>query len=83
MHSPKVIDGYEALLKAISAAGSQGKLASICGCTSGNIWQLVRRRSALPPRYVLRVEQATGISRQLLRSDLYPAANFDVDDHRG
>lgn len=62
----------EALLEAVRLAGSQGKLAEICGCTPPNIWQLVKRRRPLPAEYVLRVEAATGVSRHSLRPDIYP-----------
>ncbi|WP_380787257.1 transcriptional regulator [Sphingomonas sp. R86521] len=65
-------DPHSVLLEAIRRAGSQGRLASICGCTPPNIWQLVRRRRPLPARYVLAVEQHTGLSRHCIRPDIYP-----------
>lgn len=61
-----------ALKRAIEAAGSQSAFARICGCTQGNIWQLVKRGGHLPAQYVLRVEASTGVSRHDLRPDLYP-----------
>ncbi|WP_443026933.1 YdaS family helix-turn-helix protein [Sphingomonas sp. LB2R24] len=70
--SSQQTDPHLALLAAISLAGSQGRLAEICGCTPPNIWQLVRRGSALPGRFVLAVEKGTGLSRHVLRPDLYP-----------
>ena len=61
-----------AVLEAITELGSQGRLAAVCGCTPGNIWQLVKRRRPLPAEYVLRVEAATSVTRYDLRPDLYP-----------
>lgn len=66
-------DVHYALLEAVSAAGSQARLAVVCGCTTPNIWQLVQRGRPLPAEYVLRVEAATGVSRHRLRPDIYPA----------
>lgn len=58
---------------AIVKAGGQVKFAKICGCTQGNIWQLKKNESPLPPQYVLDVEAADiGFSRHDLRPDIYP-----------
>lgn len=43
---------------AIEKAGSQVAFAKICGCTTGNIWQLVANSSPLPAKYALKVEAA-------------------------
>nr|WP_299597605.1 YdaS family helix-turn-helix protein [Sphingomonas bacterium] len=58
--------------QAAQQAGSWSALATICGCTPGNLSQLKKKRSPLPAQYVLKVEAATGISRHDLRPDLYP-----------
>jgi DNA-binding transcriptional regulator YdaS (Cro superfamily) len=63
---------HSAFLAALAVAGSQVRLAEICGCTQGNIWQLKAKKSSLPGQYVLKVEAATGVSRHQLRPDLYP-----------
>lgn len=34
---------------------------------------MVRTGRALPPQHVIKVEEATGISRHVLRPDIYPA----------
>lgn len=65
-------DGHQALLRAIEVAGSQSKLAAICGCTTPNIWQHVRKKRPLPAEFVLKVEAATAIPRWELRPDIYP-----------
>lgn len=64
---------FDAFADAVKKAGGQTALAAICGCTQGNIWQLLKKGSPLPAQYVLAVETATGISRHELRPDIYPA----------
>lgn len=63
---------HAAFAQAVETAGGQTEFAKICGCTQGNIWQLLQKKSLLPPQYVLKVEAALGISRHDLRPDLYP-----------
>lgn len=64
---------FAAFQSAVKKAGGQTAFAAICGCTQGNIWQLLKKESQLPAQYVLSVEAATGISRHELRPDIYPA----------
>lgn len=63
---------FEAFDLAVTRAGSQSDLARICGCTPGNINQLLQKQRQLPAEYVLDVEAATGVSRHDLRPDVYP-----------
>jgi DNA-binding transcriptional regulator YdaS (Cro superfamily) len=65
---------HDGLLAALDRAKSQSRLAEICGCTQGNIWQLKRNGSALPAHFVLSVEAELGIPRHELRPDIYPPA---------
>lgn len=54
---------------------SQTRLAKICGCTQGAVWQMLNRpEPGLSPKYVLKVEAALNIPRHLLRPDYYPPA---------
>lgn len=62
----------EAFEEAHRRAGGHSALARICGCTPPNIAQLVDKGSLLPAEYVLKVEAATGVSRHILRPDIYP-----------
>lgn len=62
----------DALRRARDVAGSNSALARICKCTPANIFQLLDKGSPLPPRFVLAVEAATGVSRHALRPDIYP-----------
>lgn len=63
---------FAAFEQAVKKAGGQTAFAAICGCTQGNIWQLLKKESRLPAQYVLKVEEATGVSRHELRPDIYP-----------
>jgi TorA maturation chaperone TorD len=58
------------LQRAIEAAGGVGALARLLGIAQPSVsnWQRV------PAERVLSVEAATGVSRETLRADLYPAA---------
>lgn len=63
---------FEAFELAVSRAGSESEFARIVGCTPGNINQLLKKRSQLSHRFVLKAEEATGVSRHDLRPDIYP-----------
>lgn len=58
--------------EAVKKAGGQVKFAELCGCTQGNISQLMRKGSVLPAQYVLVIERAGLADRHALRPDLYP-----------
>ena len=62
-------DKNAALLRAIEAAGGLAKLAEPLGISV----QAVSQWDEVPPLRVIAVEQITGVSRQELRPDLYPA----------
>lgn len=62
----------QALREAANIAGTQTALASICGVTQTAVWKWLSQDKVLPGEHVLKVEAATGISRHVLRPDLYP-----------
>lgn len=64
---------FEALMAAVDRAGSQSALARAVGCSSTAVWKWVQSTKRMPAEFVLRAEAATGVSRHLLRPDLYPA----------
>lgn len=63
----------QALEAAAELAGSQSALARICGVSQTATWKWLNARKSLPAEHVLKVEAATGVSRHLLRPDIYPA----------
>lgn len=63
---------FEAFDLAVTRIGGQSAMARVCGCTPGNINQLLQAKRLLPAEYVLRVELASGVSRHVLRPDIYP-----------
>lgn len=68
-----------ALKEAVRLAGSQGKLADLCGCTQGAISQMLSKpEPRLSHKYVLTVSAGLGIAREALRPDLYPPADADT-----
>ncbi|WMN19241.1 YdaS family helix-turn-helix protein [Pseudomonas piscis] len=61
----------EAIVNAVRALGSQTKLARKLGCTPQNV-QRMCATGRIPAKHVLRIEAESGVSRCLLRPDLYP-----------
>lgn len=63
------------LARAVTAEpfnGNQSKFAIAIGTSQQNISNWLRAGRELPPEYVLRAEQATGIPRHVWRPDIYP-----------
>lgn len=69
-------DAFAAFEEAVGKATGQVAFANICRCTQGNISQLLKAKSLLPERYVLRVEAATAVPRFRLRPDVYPPSDY-------
>lgn len=62
-----------------AAGGNQSELARVCGCSQGAVWQMLNKpRPRLSHLYVLKVEEAYGIARHLLRPDIYPKPGAEV-----
>ena len=66
----------EGLDEAIRAAGGIGSLARKIGISQPS----VSNWSRIPAERVLSVEAATGVSREILRPDLYGARPADLDE---
>lgn len=66
------MDELEALREAARRAGGQSQLARICKKSQPSVWGWIHRKKCLPAEHVLDVEAATGVSRHLLRPDIYP-----------
>ena len=64
----------QALHRAVTAAGGQKALAARIGTTQSRVWYwLARAKNGAAAEFVIAIEAATGIPRQELRPDLYPA----------
>lgn len=68
----KAITPFEALKLAVDAAGGQSATARICEVTQPAVWKWLQSGKRLPAEHVRAVEAATGVSRHLLRPDIYP-----------
>lgn len=60
-----------AVSSASKVVGSQTALAKALGCTPQNV-QWMCSTGNVPAKHVLKIEAVSGISRSLLRPDLYP-----------
>lgn len=65
-------DPLAALRRAVDCLGSQAAMARLVGVAQPSVWRWLERGKPLPAEHVLKVEDATGISRHDLRPDLYP-----------
>lgn len=61
------------LALAVRRAGSQSAFARIIGRSQPTVYEWLRGNRPLPAEHVLTVERETGVSKHLLRPDLYPA----------
>ena len=61
----------QALKTAVEIAGSQSALGRVLGVTQRAVWRWVSEGKHLPAQHVLAVEKATGVSKELLRPDLF------------
>ena len=61
----------DAMASATKAIGGQTALARALGCTPQNV-QWMCSTGSVPAKHVLKIEEATGVSRHQLRPDLYP-----------
>jgi DNA-binding transcriptional regulator YdaS (Cro superfamily) len=64
---------FESLKAAVTRSGSQSAFARLCGVSQTAVWKWLQSGKRLPAEHVLIVEQETGVSRHLLRPDIYPA----------
>jgi DNA-binding transcriptional regulator YdaS (Cro superfamily) len=63
-----------ALQLACRTVGGQKALADRLGVRQSTVWYwLARSKRGVPAEYVMPIEAATGISRHLLRPDIFPA----------
>lgn len=63
---------FEAFKAAVAKAGGQTKFGRAIGVSQQRVWNWLSQERVLPADYVLAAERATGVSRHLLRPDIYP-----------
>lgn len=64
---------FEALTAAVTRAGSQSAMARLCGVSQTAVWKWLQSGKRLPAEHCLVVERTTGISKHILRPDIYPS----------
>lgn len=74
---------FEALQQAIEVFGSQTAAAAACGVSQAAVWKWLQSSKRLPAEHVLDVEAKTGISRHILRPDIYPRGLKDDQPYPG
>jgi len=62
----------EALRLAVSHAGTQSAFARDLGVSQAAVWKWLHHSERMPAEYVLKAERRYGVSRHLLRPDIYP-----------
>ena len=78
---------HRALQRACAAVGGQKSLATRIGVSQSMVWYwLARSKRGVPGEFVLPIEAASGISRHVLRPDIYPPlkpsdVNFGLPNH--
>jgi DNA-binding transcriptional regulator YdaS (Cro superfamily) len=75
MAEPAAPTPAEALRHAVDRIGSQSAMSRLLGVTQPAVSGWLKESKHLPAEHVLKVEEATGISRHALRPDLYPDPN--------
>jgi DNA-binding transcriptional regulator YdaS (Cro superfamily) len=73
LHSP-----LEALITCRNRAGSDSQMARDLHVSQPRVWQGINRAKLLPAEYVLSAEVLYGVSRHLLRPDIYPARDVTL-----
>lgn len=66
---------FEALKASVEKIGSQSAYARLCGVSQTAVWKWLQSGKRLPAEHVITVEAESGVSRHLLRPDIYPPAD--------
>ncbi len=66
------VSPVQALRQAVDKVGTLTKFGQVIGVSQSAVSQMLKKGSVLGAEHVLKVEAATGISRHVLRPDLYP-----------
>jgi len=68
----EIASPFASLKTAVLKSGSQSAFARLCGVSQTAVWKWLQSAKRLPAEHVLKVERATGVSKHLLRPDIYP-----------
>lgn len=63
---------FEALSACRDTAGSASQMARDLGVSQPTVWRWINQSKQLPAEYVLTAERLYGVSRHVLRPDIYP-----------
>ncbi|SFG08898.1 DNA-binding transcriptional regulator YdaS, prophage-encoded, Cro superfamily [Novosphingobium sp. CF614] len=66
------ITRYEALRKVRSCFETEQAMADAFDISQPTVWRWLNQSRQMPPQHVLLAEKLTGVSRHLLRPDIYP-----------
>jgi len=69
---------HEALELAVRRQGGQSQTARNRGVTQPTVHYWLHNMKKCPPEHVIGMEEDSGVSRRLLRPDIYPADNADA-----
>lgn len=73
---------YEALMSCHDKAGSKSALARDLGISSTAVWKWFQSTKRMPAEHVLKAESIYGVSRHVLRPDIYPRNHPPAPDTR-
>ncbi len=68
----ETLSPFQALQLAVDLAGGQSATGRICKKAQPTVWKWLQTSKRLPSEHVLALEAETGVSRHLLRPDIYP-----------
>jgi len=68
----ETLSPFQALQLAVDLVGGQSAMGRTCKKAQPTVWKWLQTSKRLPPEHVLSVEAETGVSRHLLRPDIYP-----------
>ena len=74
---------FEALKASVEKIGSQSAYARLCGVSQTAVWKWLQSGKRLPAEHVITVEAESGVSRHLLRPDIYPPAEASLSSLTG
>lgn len=69
---------YEALIRCRDLAGSDSQMARDLNVSQPKVWRWINQSKQIQAEYVLSAERKYGVSRHILRPDIYPVEHKPV-----